>query len=172
MNEERRRETHVGGREGLRVKLFQRSIDFIEVVMEQLVVGLCFDDQLTLMNDVESKRPSTVGQMKGVLHAVDQHGDVEAKFLLALTGVVQTLFDRRRLIHTRYRFPNWPLILGMSFSDVDGQASQTFGSIRANERAKRSKSMTLRSSNPTRSLILTSFAQRNPEMEVSSSNQR
>lgn len=111
--------------------------------MEGIGIRFCFEDQLALMNDVETKRPSTVGQMKGVVHAVDQHGDLKAKLLLALTGVFETLFDLRRLIHTRYRFTDWPLILRMSFSDVNSQATQTFGSIRANERAKRFKSIHL-----------------------------
>lgn len=73
-------------------------IDLVHVVGKGFWMRLSFQYQLTLIDDEETERPRSIGEVKRVLHIVDQHGHFEIECLLELLSIVQPLGECDRLI--------------------------------------------------------------------------
>ena len=88
------------------------------------------------MDDEESEWPRPVGVMKRILHPIHQQRHFQVKVLSKVSCVLKSFFHGFRLIDTRDRFADWPLVSRMGFGDVDSEKTDASGRIRANKRAR------------------------------------
>ena len=131
------REDEHGGLDGMSIGRARRCepvdpcVEFVRIVGVRVVAGLGFENEFALVDNIEAKGPRAVGVMKGIGHAVDEHGHVEVEVFLELTRVLQALFEGSGLIKAGNDLAGWPLITCVRFGDVDGHQTHAGGRMRA-----------------------------------------
>ena len=134
---ERVREDGHSGLDGVRIgraccrELLDPGVEFAWIVGTRVLAGLGFENELAIVDDVEAERPRSVRLMKGVIHAVDEHGHLEVELFLELTRVLQALREGSGLIEAGNDLAGRPLITCVRFGDVDSHQTHARGRLRA-----------------------------------------